>query len=92
MSEIPLPTTQTLAAITAGPPVDLRSAGFTPREIHRLHSLRDCLRCYPHLEYFTNRQWRQLLFMKWRYDRGEYADDMPPGPKVEVLESDELAR
>lgn len=61
---------------------DLRSAGLSPREIYRLRAMRDCLRYYPHLEFFANDQWRQLLFMKWRYDHGEYVDDMPPNSVV----------
>ncbi|CAN5519442.1 hypothetical protein BH23CHL2_BH23CHL2_05830 [soil metagenome] len=69
---------------------DLRSIGLTPREIYRLRAMRDCLRCYPHLEFFANDQWRQLLFMKWRYDHGEYADDMPP--KSVVIISDDFEK
>ncbi len=92
MSDMKVPTTQKLADITVQAPVDLRTAGFTPGEILSLQSLRDCLLCYPHLEYFTNTQWRQLLFMKWRYDRGDYADDMPSRPNVEVpLESNKVS-
>ena len=56
---------------------DLRAAGLTPRQIHRLELLRDCLRCYPLIEHFTGKQWRQLLFLKWRYDHGEYVEDLP---------------
>ena len=52
---------------------DLREAGFSPREIHRLEVFRDCLGCYPHIEFFGSREWKQLLFLKWRIEHGEYA-------------------
>ena len=66
------------AATTIQTSADLRAIGLTPREIYRLRMLRDCLGCYPHIEFFNSDEWRKLLFMKWRYDHGEYADDMPP--------------
>ncbi len=66
------------SATTIQTHADLRAVGLSPREIYRLRTLRDCIGCYPHIEFFTNDEWRNLLFMKWRYDQGEYADDMPP--------------
>lgn len=81
MAEITRSTDQT-AKLRMQTIADLRSVGLTPREIHRLRTMRDCLSCYPQIEFFANDQWRQLLFMKWRYDRGEYADDMPPNSVV----------
>jgi hypothetical protein len=75
MIEAAQQTTTRLNTMTVG---DLRAAGLTPRQIHRLQMLRDCLRYYPHIEYFSNDQWRRLLFLQWRYEHGEYADDMPP--------------
>jgi hypothetical protein len=74
MTEVTKPTTETTIKSSA----DLRAIGLAPREIYRLRVLRDCIGCYPHIEFFTNDEWRNLLFMKWRYDQGEYADDMPP--------------
>lgn len=52
---------------------DLRDVGFTPREIHRLTALRACVDCYPHIEFFGSNEWKQLLFLKWRIDHGQYA-------------------
>lgn len=75
MLEAPQQTTTQLNTVTIP---DLRAAGCSPRQIHRLVLLRDCLRYYPHIELFENDQWRRLLFLKWRFDHGEYADDMPP--------------
>ena len=75
------PTQQTTTTI-ARTVEDLRAVGLTPREIYRLRVLRDCLGCYPHLEFFSNDEWRKLLFMKWRYEHGEYAGDMPPNAIV----------
>jgi hypothetical protein len=77
MTETTKHTTESTKEI-ARTPADLRAIGMTPREIYRLRTLRDCIGCYPHLEFFGNDEWRQLLFMKWRYDHGEYVDDMPP--------------
>lgn len=70
------PTTSTPEI--ARTPEDLRAIGMTPREIYRLRMLRDCVGFYPHLEFFATDEWRRLLFMKWRYDQGEYVNDMPP--------------
>lgn len=63
---------------------ELRSVGLSPREIQRLRQMRDCIECYPQIEFFANDQWRELLFMKWRYDHGEYIDDMPPNSVVVI--------
>lgn len=76
MTEFTKHTTEPTVEI-AQTPADLRAIGMTPREIYRLRLFRDCIGCYPHIEFFSNDEWRQLLFMKWRYDQGEYADDMP---------------
>ena len=51
---------------------DLRDAGLSPREIHRLKILRDCVDCYPQIEFFGSSEWKQLLFLKWRIDHGEF--------------------
>lgn len=83
MAEITRPTEQT-TKLPVQTIADLRSVGLTPREIHRLRNMRDCLSCYPQIEFFANDQWRRLLFMKWRYDRGEYADDRPPNSVVVI--------
>jgi hypothetical protein len=93
MIEAAQQTTTRLNTITVA---DLRAAGLAPRQIHRLQHLRDCLRCHPHIEHFASDQWRQLLFLKWRCDHGEYADDMPPesphpaGASVEQVLTDVL--
>ena len=48
---------------------DLREAGFTEEEIEQLSALRNE---YPFVEYVdSGRQWQRLLFLKWRYDRGD---------------------
>ena len=77
MTKIMKPTTEATDT-TIRSTADLRAIGLAPREIYRLRVLRDCIGCYPHIEFFANDEWRNLLFMKWRYDQGEYADDMPP--------------
>ncbi len=61
---------------------DLRTAGLTLREIYQLQELRNSVRYYPHLEFFPNEQWRRLLFMKWRYERGAYVDNGAHLPKA----------
>jgi hypothetical protein len=88
MSEAAASANRPIADISVESLVDLRSAGLAPQEIHRLHQLRDCLRYFPRLEFFTNEQWCRLLFMKWRYDRGEYTRDMPHAPQPAGDESE----
>lgn len=82
-------TTEKTTDTTVRTSADLRAVGLTPREIYQLRILRDCIGCYPHLEFFATDEWRNLLFMKWRYDQGEYADDMPPDTVIVAREKDQ---
>ncbi|HLT18192.1 MAG TPA: hypothetical protein VKZ96_01955 [Thermomicrobiales bacterium] len=82
MSDTATPANQPLSAISVKTFTDLRSAGLEPDAIHRLHQLRDRLSPFPHIEFFSDDQWCHLRFLKWRYDNGEYAEDMPPAAQA----------
>ena len=48
---------------------DLLEVGFTTEEIERLIELKAE---YPYLEYVdSGRQWQRILFLKWRYEKGD---------------------
>ncbi|RIK45908.1 MAG: hypothetical protein DCC58_05005 [Chloroflexi bacterium] len=64
--------TNSLVARSESPEItvdDLLEEGFSPEEIERLKELRQE---YPYIEYVdSGRQWQRLLFLKWRYAKGD---------------------
>jgi hypothetical protein len=81
MSEAVTPANQPPSTISVKTFTDLRSAGLAPEEIQRLQELRDRLRPFPHIEFFSDDQWSRLLFLKWRFDNGAFSEDAPPAAK-----------